>query len=195
MRPETKLMIVGGMLAAAGGAMLAVSAFDGAGWLILSAGGVAAGMGAWFVRRGGNTPHPPAVAVALPAAVPTRVGCPKCGEPKTRPMTPVETTSFYGFDRFVLTRPRKCLECGHGFEVLPSLAGCYTMVGVAAAGVCLGLVLMAVGLFGSYLMAAKCGTVGQLKAAAGAVGLLTAGPWWVVRSCRVSARYWSLRAR
>jgi DNA-directed RNA polymerase subunit RPC12/RpoP len=65
--------------------------------------------------------------------------CPKCGSTDFRAMTAVESQEFYGAGQaFILSRPRICKNCGHGYEAQPSSGGCYAMMSFAALGVVVG---------------------------------------------------------
>lgn len=137
------MIVLGGIMVVAGVAMLVLPDLNGAGWSIVAAGLLAGGFGYWFHVRGGNVPHPPRDLPSPPEPAPASAGksCPACGSGSVRPMDGAETTAFYGYDRFVLVRPRICLVCGHGFESEPSSFGAYLMVAVAALGVLVGVAL------------------------------------------------------
>jgi hypothetical protein len=110
-------------------------------------------------------------------------------------MTGAETTDFYGYDRFVLVRPRVCLACGHGFEAQPSRAGCYLMVGVAAVGALIGVGFIALGplMLRDALLDATATAVERFKLALGGVGACGVGAVWVWRCWKTAHRYWLLK--
>lgn len=60
--------------------------------------------------------------------------CPKCGGTDVRAMSHHQTVAFYGDDRFVVTPPRRCRGCGHGFELPPSAARGWATVTVGVFG-------------------------------------------------------------
>jgi hypothetical protein len=188
------LIALGAVFVVAGLASLTIRDFDGAGWYVVGAGLVAIASGLWFAVRGGNRPHPPADLPPLPSPGPASGGCPKCGSAQSRVMTGTETTDFYGYDRFILVRPRICLACGAGFEMPPGRIGCYLMIGVAALGVLLGVVVLVGGpvLLWRAANDPMVSAAKQVKIALSGVGVLVLGRWWVARSWRVGRRYWAL---
>src|SRR5262249_55916786 len=67
--------------------------------------------------------------------------CPNCGSNAVRGMTRKEMISFYGSNILVLSVPRKCRACGHGYEVIPSKRVCVIMMMLAAAETLIGALL------------------------------------------------------
>ena len=194
MHHEYELVGLGALFTAGGIGLLFVPDLAGAGWYVLAIGLLSLGAASWFLWRGGNVPHPPADLPSLPAPTPTARGCPKCGS-ASRPMTGAETTDFYGYDRFVLVRPRRCLGCGFGYEAQPTRAGCYLMVAVAAVGVLIGMAFLVGGPFLMWLAFrdANLNTVEQGKHVLGGIGLCAVGVWWVRRCWQTGRRYWHLK--
>jgi uncharacterized protein (DUF983 family) len=77
-----------------------------------------------------------------------KMKCPKCGSDQVRAMSRAEMNEYLGGgDRFVLSVPRKCTVCGHGYKAIPSKAG-YAVLFFAVL-VTLGLVVL--GALGSGL--------------------------------------------
>jgi hypothetical protein len=68
--------------------------------------------------------------------------CPKCGSRDVRAMSSKETKEFYGGDVIVLTAPRLCRSCKHGWEARPSKLGCYVMIAFSVLGMLLGIGLI-----------------------------------------------------
>lgn len=187
------MIVLGGIMVVAGVAMLVLPDLNGAGWSIVAAGLLAGGFGYWFHVRGGNVPHPPRDLPSPPEPAPASAGksCPACGSGSVRPMDGAETTAFYGYDRFVLVRPRICLVCGHEFEF-----GTVVVRGVSDGG---GRGVGGAGRSGldphvALRTLARIPGHGvhldhksQTRAAA------YGGVWWIRRSARVLDHYWRLR--
>lgn len=87
--------------------------------------------------------------------------CPECGNDQVRAMSNAEMRQYFGTVRllwgslemqrnpFVLSAPRKCEKCGHGYEIRPTRAGCVAMMLLSALVVLpLGLGLTGVAVFG-----------------------------------------------
>jgi DNA-directed RNA polymerase subunit M/transcription elongation factor TFIIS len=78
--------------------------------------------------------------------------CPKCGSDRVRRMSAAELQEFYGGNPFVLSPPRKCSSCGHGYEAIPSAAGCYTMMALSALGVLVGAGFVVLGILAPFIV-------------------------------------------
>jgi hypothetical protein len=197
MEPAFKLFAMGAVYVVAGLASFAIRDLDGAGWFMIAIGVVAVATGIWCVVRGGNVPHPPAVLPDLPSPAPAGGCCPKCGGASSRPMTAIETTAYYGYDRFVLARPRTCLGCGSGFEVQPSRAGCYLMVACTAVAGLAGVALIGGGPLLVWVRAhnAELDRTEWAEAVLGGVIITGGGGWWVYRCWLFGRRYWWLLDR
>jgi hypothetical protein len=104
--------------------------------------------------------------------------CPRCGSADVRAMAAAELNEFYGRNAFVLTAPRRCRSCGHGWEVRPTKFGCYVMIAFSALlGVCsIGAALGAAAYCVLALLAGKVVTplLGGVTVVLPAVGFLYA---------------------
>ncbi|WP_422928833.1 hypothetical protein [Singulisphaera sp. PoT] len=191
MRQEHGMIVLGGLIVAGGLALLMLPDLNGAGWYIAAAGLVAAGFGYWFHVRRGNVPEPPEVEPVLPPPAASSNLCPACGSTSIREMNAVETTAFYGYDRFVLARPRVCISCAQGFEPLPSRAGARLMVGAAGLGILLGLALFAMGPLVLAGIVRKGGLTEHMKykLVLSVPVLIYVSIWWSRRSFRVLDKY------
>lgn len=117
--------------------------------------------------------------------------CPKCGGTDVRAMTHLQTLAFYGDDRFVVSPPRRCRGCGHGFELSPSAVRGWVTIGVGL----FGLVVVAVMTTGWLVLLGMQLSTGRLLPADDPwemLILLITGPMflgWSVRSlCRLIGR-------
>ncbi len=52
-----------------------------------------------------------------------KMKCPKCGSDQVCAMSRAEMGDYLGGNRFVLSVPRKCEDCGHRYKAIPSRAG------------------------------------------------------------------------
>lgn len=149
MKVESGHMVVVacGMFVVAGGALLTISDLAVVGWYCIGAGLVGAVGTSLLVRRLGSdvSPSPLAGPPSLPEPGAARDRCPACGASQLQIMTAGEAQEFYGYDRFVLLMPRRCMTCAHEFEVDPGKLGCYFLTGFSVIGALFGLFLVAMG--------------------------------------------------
>jgi hypothetical protein len=180
----------------AGLAMLAINDLREAGWYCLG-GGLIASMLVVFLnwRVGPDAPPPPlAGPPSLPKPSRVRDQCPTCGSAELRVMNASETKAFYGYDRFVLYLPRRCLACGHAFEVHPGVVGCYFLAGFSALGVLFGLFLLLLGPFLAYAMFfSQRPMEANPKLILGMIVAPVLGALTVWRFSKETLRYWRLR--
>ncbi|CAN5542847.1 hypothetical protein BH10PLA2_BH10PLA2_25150 [soil metagenome] len=187
-----QMIALGGVLILAGTAMAFVKDFNGAGWYVLGAGLVAIAFGSWFLLRGGNVPHPPANLPKPPPPAPLAATCPHCLATDSRPMTAVETTAFYGYDRFVFKRPRICSICNTGYEPKTPRLASLLMIGVGAVGMLIGVAFLLGGPFGVWMgwHDAAMAASQRFKCVAGGIVMLPVGVWWIRRSLLVAYGYY-----
>lgn len=195
MNEKTRLLLLSFALIVAGGAIQWIDdeLLHQSGFYMIAAGIVSLAFVCWYSLRGGDSHY--SGWKSIDRVVPTTKSniCPTCGGHSIRKMTAVETTEFYGYDRFVIVRPMLCEECGRGFEKQMSNLGAIGMVLAASSGVLFGLGAIAASFVVAWMLAndRSMWTFAQIKLFAGAPILFIAGCWWVLRCSRVIVRSWA----
>jgi hypothetical protein len=185
-----------GFFVLAGLLMLATNDLREAGWYCVAGGLITSILVALLNWRLGPDapPSPLAGPRSLPKPSRARDQCLNCGSADLHIMNASETKAFYGYDRFVLYHPRRCLACGQAFEVHPGVVGCYFLAGFSALGVLFGLFLLLLGPFLAYAMFfSRRPMEVSPKLVLGMVVVPILGALTVWRFSKETLRYWRLR--
>jgi len=115
-----------------------------------------------------------------------RPQCPQCGSPAIVKLNKEQTNEFYGRNRYILNYPRKCLDCGHIWELKASKSECLLMIVVG-----IGLVLAGVGtIFAGIIQLASSEftatrkVVGLSACLFFGIGFVINGVWTFSKYCR-----------
>lgn len=185
-----------GLFVLAGLAMLTTNDLREAGWYCLGSGLIApvlvAFLGWWLGYDA--PPSPLAGPPSLPKPSPLQDQCPVCGSTDLHIMNASETKAFYGYDRFVLYRPRRCSACRHAFELHAGALGCYFLAGFSALAVLFGLFLLLLGPFLGYAMFfSQRPMEAKPRLILGVIVAPILGALVVWRFTKETLRYWRLR--
>lgn len=182
-----------GFFVLAGLAMLMTRDLASAGWYCIAAGLLVSALALFLRSRlGYDAPlqlSPLVGPASLPAPSPSRHRCPACGSSDLHILSMGETRRFYGYERFVLYLPRRCLACGHAFEAHPGTAGCYFLACFSVLGL----------LFGFWLISRPLSIIYfelKLDPVDWILGMIVApvlGPLTVWRFSKETRRYWRQR--
>lgn len=77
--------------------------------------------------------------------------CPKCASDRVRAMYDDEMANFLG-PTFAVNRPRKCKNCKHCYELVPSSAARYLLLVIAVMGLFVGVLFILIGGFLPFII-------------------------------------------